>query len=98
MYQVVREDVVDRIAALQVLDLDVDVVVEPRKEEEDEPVAQVRDHEARDDDEEQPSAEERGQRMQPMPLSVAERRRRVRRLGGGSRRGSARGLRRFCVH
>ena len=72
--QVVGDDEVDRIAALEVPDvLGVDVVVEPRQEDEDEPVAQVRDDDARDDDEEQPAAEQGRQRMQPMPLAVAER-------------------------
>ena len=73
--EVVGDDEVDRIAAAELLDVDVhvDVFVEPGQEDEDQTIPQIRDHESRDDDEEQSAAEQRGQRMQAVPLAVAER-------------------------
>ena len=87
--EVVRDDEVDRIPAAELLDVDVhvDVFVEPGQEDEDQTIAQIRDHESGDDDEEQTAAEQRGQRMQAVPLAVAELRRRPRSHGQGAGRG-----------
>ena len=71
--EVVRDDEVDRVAAAELLastSTSMSSSSQGRKMI-DQTVAQVRDHESRDDDQEQPAAEQRGQRMQAMPLAVA---------------------------
>ena len=76
--QVVLPHVVDGVAAFVLLPLG-----EAGEEPRDEPVAQVRDDDAHHDDEEQPAAQHGGQRMQPVPFAVAQRRAH---LGDGRRR------------
>ena len=81
--RLLRDDAVDRVAGSPSSSTSASMSgASHGRNRYDEPVAQVGDDDADDHDEEQPAAEQRGQRMQPMPLAVAQRRAHAR-CGGG---------------